>query len=171
MACDTLVQGMEAEVPSLTMVRVSREPFPVYPLQAGFRFRWYETGWEEPWRDIQHRSDKLTNITGETFWKYFGAAPEELPRRQCFLIEPSGAPIGTATAWFDNHYRGQQWGRLHWVAIVPEWQGKGLAKPLLSKVCEAMRELHPERSFLRTAPQRLAAIHLYLKFGYSLAGS
>ena len=136
------------------MVRVSRAPFPQFALPANFSFIWYRVGCEKWWHDIQFRSDPLSKITPETFWKYFGTAPEELPRRQCFLLDAASQPIGTATAWFDDSYHGQAWGRLHWVAILPEFQGRGLAKPLLSLVCGRLRELHPESAFLRTAAER-----------------
>jgi GNAT superfamily N-acetyltransferase len=148
------------------MVRVSREPYPRFALPAGFSVAWYHPGCEEWWHDIQLRSDKLTPVTRDTFGRYFGQAPHELPHRQSFLLDAAGCPIGTATAWFENNYQGQVWGRLHWVAIRPEWQGRDLGKALLSVVCARLHELHPERAFLRTAPPRLAAIHLYLSFGF-----
>ncbi len=153
-------------VESVSMVRVSREPFPQFAQPPGFSLAWYQPGCEVWWHDIQLRSDKLTPISRDTFGKYFGYAPHELPRRQCFLFDGAGHPIGTATAWFDDNYHNQVWGRLHWVAILPEWQGRGLGKALLSMVCARLHELHPGRAFLRTAPQRLAAIHLYLEFGF-----
>jgi GNAT superfamily N-acetyltransferase len=151
---------------SVSMVRVSGEQFPQFALPSGFSVTWYRPGCEAWWHDVQLRSDKLTSITRDTFGKYFGEALHELPRRQCFLLEPAGHPIGTATAWFDHNYHGQSWGRLHWVAILPKWQGRGLGKALMSAVCARLHDLHPERSFLRTAPQRLPAIHLYLQFGF-----
>ncbi len=151
---------------SVSMVRVSREPFPQCPLPPGFSLAWYRPGFETWWHDIQLRADKLTPITRETFGRYFGHAPKELPRRQCYLLDAANHPIGTGTAWFEDNYQGQVWGRLHWLAILPEWQGRGLGRALLSAVCGRLHELHPERVFLRTAPQRLAAIHLYLKFGF-----
>jgi GNAT superfamily N-acetyltransferase len=158
---------MSGSLHSVSMVRVSCEPFPSFALPAGYSLTWYCAGREDWWYDIQRRSDPLSEITRETFWRYFSGAPEEeLPRRQCFLLDPNGQPIGTATAWFDNQHHGQVWGRLHWVAILPEFQGRGLAKPLLSVVCERMRQFHPGRSYLRTAAQRLPAIDLYLKFGF-----
>jgi N-acetylglutamate synthase-like GNAT family acetyltransferase len=184
-------------VKSISMVRVSREPFPAFALPPGFSLAWYQPGCEAWWYDIQLHSDELTPITRDTFAKYFGQpshnprsrgrqsapsgelgssvpapvgqiteASQELARRQCYLLDAAGHPIGTATAWFEDNYHGEVWGRLHWVAILPEWQGRGLGKALMSAVCERLHELHPERSFLRTTSQRLAAIHLYLKFGF-----
>lgn len=160
------LNAVHSSVPSITMVRVSRRPFPQFGLPAGFSFAWYQPGCEHWWHHIQLRSDLLTRITHDLFWRAFGAARGELPRRQCYLLDASHAAIGTATAWFDPNYRGEPWGRLHWVAILPEYQGRGLAKALLTVVCERLRELHPDRAFLRTAPQRLPAIQLYQKFGF-----
>ncbi len=148
------------------MIRVSREPFPQFVLPTGYSFTWFPPGCEAWWIEIQSRADPHATITHDTFQKYFWDAPEEIPRRQCFLLAPDGQPIGTATAWFNNNYHSEVWGRLHWVAILPEFQGCGLAKPLLSVVCARLRELHPERAFLRTAAHRLQAIAMYLKFGF-----
>jgi GNAT superfamily N-acetyltransferase len=148
------------------MVRISRAAFPAFPLPAGFTLAWYQPGNQAWWEEIQRRSDSLARVTSDLFWSCFGQAAEALPRRQCYLLDAQAKPIGTATAWFDRASRGECWGRLHWVAIVPEWQGQGLAKPLLATVCARLRELHPEKSFLRTAARRLPAISLYLKFGF-----
>ena len=150
----------------VTMVRENRAPFRRFALPAGYSFRWYQAGDEAIWHSIQRAADRLQEIPQSLFAATFGDAPEELPRRQCFLLNPEGDPIGTATAWFGDERRGRDWGRLHWVAIVPEWQGKGLARPLLSHVCERLRELHPDRAYLRTAAERLLAIRLYLDFGF-----
>jgi GNAT superfamily N-acetyltransferase len=62
--------------------------------------------------------------------------------------------------------RGREYGRVHWVAIVPEWQRHGLAKPLLTVVCQRLQELGHERAYLTTAPERIPAINLYLSFGF-----
>jgi len=62
---------------------------------------------------------------------------------------------------------GQRYGRVHWVAIVPEMQGKGLSKPMLSVVLDRLRELGHGRAYLTTNTVRTAAINLYLKFGFA----
>jgi GNAT superfamily N-acetyltransferase len=157
---------MSAEFQSVCMVRQTAEPYPSYPLPAGFSVSWYERGGEDCWFDIQRQADPSNPITRATFSQYFGGAATELSRRQCYLLDAAGQPVGTATAWFEQNYHGQEWGRLHWVAILPQHQGRGLGRPLLSVVCERMKSLHPERAFLRTASHRLAAIHLYLEFGF-----
>lgn len=80
-------------------------------------------------------------------------------------MPPAGEAIGTATAWFDT-YRGQLYGLVHWVAIIPQQQGRGLAKPLLTAVCNRLRDLHHQGAYLITGTVRIPAIKLYLKFGF-----
>jgi GNAT superfamily N-acetyltransferase len=96
----------------------------------------------------------------------FGADPVLLAQRQCYLCTADGRTIGTATAWFDDDFGGEIFGRVHWVAIVPQYQGHGLSRPLLSAVCERLREAGHERAYLTTSSARLAAIRLYLRFGF-----
>lgn len=56
--------------------------------------------------------------------------------------------------------------RVHWVAIAPCAQGRGLAKPLMTNICRRLRDLGHQRAYLTTAPERIVAINLYLKFGF-----
>jgi GNAT superfamily N-acetyltransferase len=59
------------------------------------------------------------------------------------------------------------------VAIRPEHQGQGLAKPLLSRVCRRLHELGHSRAYLTTSTSRVPAICLYHAFGFrpNLAGT
>jgi len=61
---------------------------------------------------------------------------------------------------------GTLWGRVHWMAMLPEVQGRGLGKALLTAICQRLRELGHERAYLHTSAARLPAIRLYLKFGF-----
>ena len=148
------------------MVREDLDDIPRFELPAPYTMRWYRPGDEEAWLDIHLRAEKYLKVAPDLFEKQFGTDPEPLARRQCYLCDADGTPIGTATAWFDDDYRGRPHGRVHWVAIVPERQGRGLSKPLLSRVCLRMRELGHERACLTTQTVRIPAISLYLKFGF-----
>jgi len=57
-------------------------------------------------------------------------------------------------------------GRVHWVAIDPEHQGRGLSKPLLSTVCNTLAAMGHDEAYLVTSSGRVAAIRLYLHFGF-----
>ncbi len=150
----------------LVMQRGHLDAIPVHPLPAPFAVRWFQPGDELLWRSIQVAADPAAVITPDLFDRYFGTDRSLLVPRQCFLLAEQGEVIGTATAWFEECWEGGNWGRIHWVAIRPPYQGRGLAKPLLTIVCQRLRELGHTRAFLRTEPWRLPAIQLYLSFGF-----
>lgn len=158
---------MSQEYVCLTMVRESLGELPAYALPAPFSFRWYRPGDERLWREIQACADEYNDIAPELFESQFGGDVASLAERQCFLLDADGRAAGTATAWFDRDYDGLEAGRVHWVAIVPRMQGRGLAKPLLAAVCRRLRDLGHRRAYLTTAPERIPAIGLYLKFGFT----
>jgi GNAT superfamily N-acetyltransferase len=149
----------------IRMIRENLDDIPDFVLPAGYSFRWYQPGDEKSWRSIHLLADKYTDVTPELHEKEFGSNIQRLTERQCFLIDRKKSPIGTASAWFDDHSK-QSPGRVHWVAIVPTEQGKSLAKPLLTTVCNRLKELGHNRAFLTTQTVRIPAINLYLKFGF-----
>jgi GNAT superfamily N-acetyltransferase len=153
----------------VTMKRDSLESIPQFALPTDYSARWFHPGDDRIWQHIQSVSDKLNDITARLFHEQFGSDIDALRQRQCYLLDVSGTEIGTATAWFDDDYEGARYGRLHWVAIVPEMQGRGLAKPLLTILCNRLKALGHRRAYLNTSSSRIAAIGLYLQFGFTPA--
>jgi GNAT superfamily N-acetyltransferase len=148
------------------MIRNYTENFPVFPLPPAFSLRWFKKGDEETWYRIQTETEKRIPIDRALFIKEFGSDMPALGERMCFLLDKDGREIGTASAWFDRHYRGEEFGRIHWVAIVPSMQGVGLSKPLMSAVCRRLQELGHKKAYLVTDTARIPAIHVYLQFGF-----
>ncbi|MBI2924610.1 MAG: GNAT family N-acetyltransferase [Verrucomicrobia bacterium] len=156
---------VEARLLQVRMVRRSLADVPQFPLPAGFTLRRYRPGDVETWVRIEQAADRHLTGHREIHKREFAAHETLLGARQLFLCEPGGEGIGTATAWFGDH-DGEPCGRVHWMAIVPEWQGKGLGKPLLTALCNRLRELGHTRAYLITETVRVPAIKLYLKFGF-----
>jgi GNAT superfamily N-acetyltransferase len=148
------------------MARMNLEGIPQYPMPSGYSVRWYRAGDDKTWLAIWLASERLLKITPDLNAREFGTDSTVLSQRQCFLLDPRQTPVGTATAWFDNNYKGLSWGRLHWVAITSSLQGRGLARALLTVVCNRMKELGHERAYLATSSARVPAINLYLRFGF-----
>jgi GNAT superfamily N-acetyltransferase len=148
------------------MVRKDLERVPEFALPARFSLRWYRPGDEAHWRRIHWLADRDNEITPALFGQRFGSDSALLARRQCYLLDAGGEAIGTATAWFNDNFEGARFGRVHYVAIVPEYQGRGLSRPLMTAICQRLRELGHYRAYLTTAPTRLPAIKLYLRFGF-----
>jgi GNAT superfamily N-acetyltransferase len=148
------------------MIRENLDDIPDHPLPAGYSIRWYQPGDEEVWQKIQSLADRYNKVTPGLFGKEFGADAQVLSKRQCFLCDSGKNAIGTASAWFDNRH-GQPLGRVHWLAIVPAEQGRGLARPLLAAVCDRLRKLGHSRTHLTTQTCRIPAINLYISFGFT----
>jgi GNAT superfamily N-acetyltransferase len=150
----------------LTMARENWDRLPDFALPAGYSVRWYEPGDERHWVEIHVVADRHNDITLELFEREFGGAKDLLKDRQCYLCDANDRVIGTATAWCNENFNGGAYGRVHWVAIVPEQQGRGLAKPLLRAICKRLRDLGHSRAYLTTSSARIAAINLYRSFGF-----
>jgi ribosomal protein S18 acetylase RimI-like enzyme len=148
------------------MIRKNLEQIPEFELPDGFSLRQYRPGDEENWLRIHLVADRLQPITPELYVREFGSDRARLSERQYFLLAPNGQAIGTATAWFKDNFEGRRFGRVHWVAIVPEYQGRGLAKPLMSTICRRLQELGHDCAYLTTSTARLPAINLYRRFGF-----
>ncbi len=158
-----------ADVPyfHLTMALEGLSRVPSVPLPAGYGTSLYRPGDESDWARIEHLAGEfpdyekaLAHYAGE-----FGAHTQEMRQRCLFLHGPDGAAIGTTTAWYGEH-AGAQIGRLHWVAIVPPFQGRGLAKPLVAASLALMRRTHA-RAYLTTQTTSWIAVKVYLDFGFA----
>jgi len=148
------------------MVREDLENIPQFDLPDGYALHWYQPGDEEHWVCIQRQADQFNAITSALFNQQFGTDFKLLEQRQCYLLNPRKEFIGTATAWFDDNFEEAPIGRVHWVALLPDFHGRGLSKPLMTAVCRRLRELGHRRVYLRTSSARVAAIALYLRFGF-----
>lgn len=149
----------------ICMVRVGLRDTPDYPLPEGYRIRKARAGDDNVWIALHEVADIYQKVTETTFHEEFGYDWPGFLDRGFFLDDPQGQTIGTATAWYDDEFGGGGFGRVHWVAIVPEFQGKGLAKPLIGKVLNRLHQDH-SAAFLTTSTARIPAINLYLQFGF-----
>ena len=151
----------------LLMTHADLKRVPRFALASGFTLQWYQPGDESHWLRIHLAADRFSQITPDLFTKQFGSPPSnDLHRRQCYVREPGGECVGTATAWFNDDFQGARWGRVHWVAIIPAFQGRGLGKALMSAICRRLRDLGHGRAYLRTGAARVPAIKLYQRFGF-----
>ncbi|MEZ4869796.1 MAG: GNAT family N-acetyltransferase [Caldilineaceae bacterium] len=157
---------MTIENYNVSMVRATLDGLPHYTLPAPYTLRWYQPGDEKYWVAIHVAADPYHTFTDETFIREFGAEQALLPARQAYLCNAAGTPVGTTTAWFYTDEENEAYGLVHWVAVDPAQQGRGLSKPLLAFACRRLQELGYPRAYLNTSTGRLPAIGLYLKFGF-----
>ena len=152
---------------ALKMVRSDLDHLPDYEIPSPFSIRRYLPGDELAWQQIHFEADVYNTFPDSRFVEQFGTNEDRILENQFYLCDTSGCPVGTATAWHRRmEGRAKDDGLVHWVAIAPPHQGKGLSKPLLSAVCQRLRERGFERAYLDTSSARIAALALYLSFGF-----
>lgn len=97
------------------------------------------------------------------FENVYGAKEDLFFQRCLFLCDQEDRPLGTCFAW-------EAYGcvtTIHWFKILPDYEGAGLGRALLSAV---MREIPAARYpvYLHTHPGSLRALKLYSDFGFAL---
>jgi GNAT superfamily N-acetyltransferase len=148
------------------MTLSSFDAVPAAPLPDGFSFRNYQPGDEAGWVELYGAAEKYIDISRRIFDDEFHDDTEALSSRMSFIRDAKGKFVGTSCAWYDDISNDGAWGRIHWVAIHPEYQGRGLAKPLLTHSLECLKKLGHEHAYLITSTARVPAITLYLKYGF-----
>ena len=69
-------------------------------------------------------------------------------------------------AWLSEDFPEHWPGRVHRLAILPEYQGRGLGKALLTLICNRLRELGHHGAYLLTSSSRVFAVRLFSSFGF-----
>jgi ribosomal protein S18 acetylase RimI-like enzyme len=152
---------------SVVMYLPSLEARPAYPMPAGYAGRRFRRGEERTWAEIEASVGEFetANEALRHFEEEFGGHPAEVEDRCYFLCTEEGEPIGTGTAWFNPDYHGEDHGRVHWIAIAPRFQGRGLGRPLVGLVMDRLAQSH-RKAYLTTQTTSPRAIRIYLDFGF-----
>jgi len=150
---------------SVNMIRADLKNIPQVEFPEGFSIRPMRVDEGAVWVDIHRDAENYLEVTPDMFMREFGGDPEAVPQRCFLIVNARGAAAGTISAWYDRDFRGRDYGRIHWVAVRPAYQRRGLAKAGLSFAMNRLAEWH-ERAVLTTQTARLAAIRLYLDFGF-----
>ena len=151
---------------SVRMRREHMENIPQFPVPDGFAIRNYRPNEGPIWTRIQRAAEPYMEIDEGLFDHEFQRDLPAMVDRCFFLTTEAGEEIGTITAWWQPDMGGEVWGQIHWVAIHPDYQGRGLSKPMMSLAMARLKESY-KRCFLDTSTGRIAAIKLYLDFGFT----
>jgi GNAT superfamily N-acetyltransferase len=137
---------------------------PQATMPPGYAIRGFRAGDEDTWVRLQPH-DPFFVPTRATFAADMPGDVPTLAERVLFLLDPAGREIGTITAW-RTRFRDAWMGQIHWVALIPAVQGRGLGHALLSAGCTRLRHLGEREAMLATNIRRVAALGLYLRAGF-----
>lgn len=137
-------------VVEVAMVRSDLNDIPHYALNGDYFFKFYENGDAQIWVNAQSAAEPYhKSLKVDFLAKEFGNDFESLEARQIFIKNiKSGDIVATATAWNGELIEGIPMGRIHWVAVVPSHQGRGLAKALCTKMLYILRKMALNKHFL-----------------------
>ena len=187
---------MEMNVDSISKLTSNNDADDKGLLPPGFSFGFFRQGMEQDWASIEASvlefSDESSAL--DYFYRdYLGPFFDELKRRCIFVIDDStGQAVATATAWFglDSDDRSRDNNNittdnadgipsskpsrfqpsLHWVGVLPEYQGKGLGKAVTVKACQVLNIIHPNRPILlHTQTWSHRAVVIYWKLGFRIS--
>ena len=142
---------------------------PVLP--EGFYFKSYQEGDEVGWAAIETAVSEFENegLALNYFEEKFAPYSKDLRTRLLFVLDSSGEKVGTCSAWWKELPNGVRYPLVHWVAVKPGYQGKGLAKAMVNRTLKLLQELEKNSPiYLHTQTWSYAAIHLYQKLGFEI---
>lgn len=142
------------------------EDVPRQPLPDGFSIRGYQPGDRATWTRIHADTHFYDPLSPDLHVREFGGDEDALAERQLFVVDETGAAVATATAWFNDTAHGVPGGRIHWVAVVPAVQRRGIARALLGAVCDRFAALGDQAAYLTTDSGNTRAITLYESIGF-----
>lgn len=152
----------------LLMRRDDLNDLPTYACPLDYRIRTLDpndAGDREAWAEIEMAVGEFADPdhARATFDAWFAPDPAGWSNHG-FLLEHRGIPVGTASAG-QGELAGERLGRVGWVGIAPEHQGRGLAKPLLAVVLAALARDFAA-AYLTTQTTSAPAVNLYLNHGF-----
>lgn len=154
------------------MYRLQELPVTEQALPEGFHFEFYQKGDEVEWAAIETAVFEFENETQalDYFKEKFAPYPAELSQRMLFIIDFSGKKVATCSAWWKQLPNGDRYPLIHWVAVKPDYQGKGLAKALMSRTLKLLQNLEDTSpTYLHTQTWSHVAILLYQKLGFEIS--
>ena len=147
------------------MLRPNLLDIPQVPFPDGFGIRPMRLDEGGVWADIERDAEEYFPITEQTFHAEFDRDLPATQWRSFFVVDHKGVAVGTISAWYDRDFKAQDYGVIHWIAIRPAYQRRGLGKAAMSFALHQLARRH-QRAFLGTQTKRLGAIRMYLDFGF-----
>ena len=173
--------GIDHTVPytAVVMIRENGADRQQYRLPEGYHFAAFTPEDEENWIHLQTEVTHVESYAQgkRIFRQEFLQAGEDIPCEDCpgyaetvkrtvLIKDEENTLVGVATLWTGDTF-GQVWQRVHWVAVHPNHQGKGLGKCLITRILALYREMECHTPiYLTTQTRTYRAVRVYGQMGF-----
>ena len=156
---------MALEIPAYNLFMMCeslrREAFA--PLPAGYSVRLCREDELETWMALNAGSPESFPFLQDYYQRVYQNKGKLFFEKCLFVCDSQDTPVGTCFLW-------KAYGKittLHWLKVLPQLEGLGLGRGLLSQV---LAQAGPEDFpiYLHTHPSCFRAVHLYGEFGFRL---
>ena len=162
---DPATERVASQGERVVMEREDLADIPDAPLPEGYRIRAMTRDDKGVWVDVYRDAEPYLPISPDTFVNEFGSALHTLPWRGFIAEDAKGVAVGTVVAWFRDLPETTEYGRIHWLAVRPTHQRKGIARALCCHALRAMAQWHT-KAILGTSANRKGALALYESLGF-----
>jgi len=161
--------GLDRSIPHIgvLMEKFDTAEYPRHTLPDGYAFAQYKPGLEAQWAALHFEVGQTDSPEeAEAIFKNDFADRDALTRRMLFVLDENGQLAGTGCLWDGNHF-GRTLQRLHYIAVSPRHQGKGIARAIVSKLLDIYNELgYAGYIYLTSQTWSYRALNLYAGFGF-----
>ena len=154
----------------VVMRRCAGRSIPRFTLPKNYSFVYFGACDDHAWADIETSAGEFDNTRSAShyFVNHFLPYEDELKRRMLFIQDENGEKIATGSAWWhyssENHYP-----QLHWIAVKPAHQQKGLGKAIAFEALRRLIEIEGDiEIILETQTWSYRAIGIYLSAGFEI---
>ena len=186
--------GIDRSLPHIGVImeKTDTSAYPRFELPPGFAFSHYRPGFERRWAALQREVESADSLEeAETVFKrefldgkgmdWLHRSTEsldfvdienspcfnELTKTMLFVLGGDGELAGTGSLWNGGIF-GEVRQRLHWIAVSPKHQGKGLSKAIVSKLLDLYNDLgYGGYIYLTSQTWSYKALNVYMKFGFA----
>lgn len=146
------------------------EEVPAPELPSGYRFATYVPGRCAEWARVETRVGEFpsTEAAVEYFRLVFLADPDRARENVHFVVNPVGVAVATASGWFGYSSHGTRVPILHWVAVDPAEQGRGIGRAVCAQALRCLQE-RGQGVWLTTQTWSHVALGLYHSLGFQLS--
>lgn len=154
----------------ILMKRAAGTPLPEPRAPKGITLRSYRDGDEHHWAATETAAGEFPDEEQALarFTRDFGSWKADLYERCLFALNEDSMPVGNIAVWWPRPaIRKYPW--IHWVAVRPEYQCRGIGSFLVASGLRRAVELEGDVDIgLKTQTWSWPAVKIYLRAGFRL---